>query len=268
MIQSWRRIKARGLQFFQTQAAARCSSITARRIGSPTYRSRGRRTALDKAEANIRSRQARVITLNEAIAALDEEIAAQAAKEVDEADAKQRAATARQVHKLAAEIEDSLPDIVTSLKRGHTAIEAGRFVFGEIGLYKLLDELESSLPSSFAILASEMRGRAAETIAGRAPATLPTPEPQPVAAEPIPRQMVFLLKDAKWRSPGRPLEFELGERFSFANVPAELAARAPENGVAILPESEQAQKWKYNKRGGPPIPEKCIDIETGELPKP
>jgi GTPase Era involved in 16S rRNA processing len=135
----------------------------------------GNDTALDKAEANIRSRQARVITLNEAIAALDEEIAAQAAKEEDEADAKQRAATARQVHKLAAEIEDSLPDIVTSLKRGHTAIEAGRFVFGEIGLYKLLDELESSLPSSFAILASEMRGRAEETVARRAPAGLPVP---------------------------------------------------------------------------------------------
>jgi hypothetical protein len=41
-----------------------------------------------------------------------------------------------------------------------------------------------------------------------------------------------------------------------------------DTGVAVLPESEQAQKWKFNKRGAPPIPEKCIDLDTGELPKP
>jgi hypothetical protein len=51
----------------------------------------GNDTALDRAEANIRSRQARAVTLNEAIAALDEEIAAQAAKEAADADEKLRA---------------------------------------------------------------------------------------------------------------------------------------------------------------------------------
>jgi multidrug efflux pump subunit AcrA (membrane-fusion protein) len=225
-------------------------------------------TALDKAEAHTRAAAHRVTTLTEAIAALDAEIEAQAAKELAEADAKQRAATARVIHKLAAEIEDSLPDIVTALRRGHAAIEAGRFVFGEIGLYKLLDELESSLPESFAILSSEMRGRAEQTIARLAPAMLPTPEPPPDAAEPIPRQMVFLLKDAKWRNPQRPLEFELGERFAFVNVPVELAAKALENGIAVLPDDERVAKLKYNKRGGPPIPEKCVDLNTGELPTP
>jgi hypothetical protein len=228
----------------------------------------GNDAALDKAEANIRSRQARVITLNEAIAALDEEITAQAEKELAEADAKQRVTTARVIHKLAAEIEDSLPDIVAALRRGHAAILAGRFVFGDIGLYKLLDELESSLPSSFAILASEMRGRAEETIAGRAPAVLPQPVEIAIPAPPIPRTQIFALQNLKWRSPDRPLEFELAESFSFANVPTDLAAKALENGVAVLPESEPAQKWKYNKRGGPPIPEKCIDLDTGEMPKP
>jgi len=225
-------------------------------------------TALDKAEAHTRAAAHRVTTLTEAIAALDEEIAAQAEKELAEADQKQRAATAREIHKLAAEIENSLPDICTALKRGHVAIDAGRFCFGDIGLYKLLDELESSLPSSFAILASELRGRAEETIARRAPAGLPVPEPVIPPAPPIPRQSIFALKDIKWRNPARPQEYELGERFSFANVPEALAHKALDLGVAVLPESEQAQKWKYNKRGGPPIPEKCIDLETGELPKP
>jgi hypothetical protein len=45
-------------------------------------------------------------------------------------------------------------------------------------------------------------------------------------------------------------------------------APQPGVGVAVLPESEQAQKWKFNKRGAPPIPEKCVDLDTGELPKP
>jgi hypothetical protein len=80
--------------------------------------------------------------------------------------------------------------------------------------------------------------------------------------------MVFALKDIKWRNPGRPQEFELAERFSFASVPVELAHRALESGAAVLPEDDRVAKLKYNKRGAPPIPEKCIDLDTGELPQP
>jgi phage gp29-like protein len=102
---------------------------------------------LDRAESNIRSTQARVVTLNEAIAAFDAEIAAQASAEAAAADQKQRAATARQIHKLAAEIEDSLPDIIDALKRGHAAIEAGRFLFGTIGIYPVKCAPAQSKPS-------------------------------------------------------------------------------------------------------------------------
>jgi hypothetical protein len=249
-------------------AEAESAVAEAQRAATEIALEGGNDAALDKAEANIRARQARGVTLNEAIAALDAEIAAQAKKEADEADQKQRAATARAIHKLAAEIEDSLPDIVTSLRRGHSAIEAGRFCFGEIGLYALLAELESSLPSSFAILASEMRGRAEETITGRSPATLPVPEVVIPPAAPIPRQSIFALQNLKWHNPARPQDFELAERFSFASVPLELAARALESGIAVPPDDERVAKLKYNKRGGPPIPEKCIDLDTGELPKP
>jgi len=66
--------------------------------------------------------------------------------------------------------------------------------------------------------------------------------------------------------PQRPLEFELVERFSFANLPVELAHKALERGVAVLPDSEQAQKWKFNKRGGPPIPENA-SIKHGGIAK-
>jgi len=227
----------------------------------------GNDKALDQAEANIRARQARVITLNEAIAALDEEIAAQAKKEADEADAKQRAATARQVHKLAAEIEDSLPDIVTSLRRGQAAIEAGRFVFGEIGLYKLLDELESSLPSSFAILASEMRGRAAETIAGRAPASLPVPEVVIPSLPPIPRIRVFALQNLKWTDP-ETHRLTLCERFDVCALPPSLAELAMSKNLAIDPELDRARELIKQRRGAPPLQERCYDLDLGgEAPK-
>jgi len=223
--------------------------------------------ALDKAEAHIRAAAHRVTTLTEAITALDAEIAAQAAKEAAEADQKQRAATARQIHKLAAEIEDSLPDIVTSLRRGHAAIEAGRFVLGEIGLLKLLAELESSLPSSFAILASEMRGCAEETIAGRAPATLPVPEVVIPPASPIPRQQVFALQNLKWHDP-ETQRLATCERFDFRELPVELARKALESNVAVAPDSPRIQEVKHLRRGCPPDPARCYDLDSGNAPQP
>jgi hypothetical protein len=227
----------------------------------------GNDKALDQAEANIRARQARIITLNEAIAALDAEIEAQAAKEVAEADAKQRAATARVIHKLAAEIEDSLPDIIASLRRGHAAIDAGRFVFGEIGLFKLLDELESSLPTSFAILASEMRGRAEETIAGHAPAALPVPEVVIPPLPPIPRTRVFALQNLKFRDP-ETNQARLIERFDIVELPNSLVDLAISKNLVIDPESDRARELIKQRRGAPPLQERCHDLDTGQSPQP
>jgi len=228
----------------------------------------GNDAALDKAEANIRARQARVITLNEAIAALDAEIEAQAKKEAGEADQKQRATTAREINKLADAIENSLPDIVISLRRGHTAIEAGRFAFGDIGLYKLLDELESSLPSSFAILASEMRGRADETIAGRAPATLPVPEVVMPPVPPIPRTRVFALQNLRWTDP-ETHRLTLCERFDVCALPNNLAELAMSNNLSIDPELDRARELIKQRRGAPPLSEKCYDLDHGgEAPNP
>jgi hypothetical protein len=224
-------------------------------------------TALDKAEAHTRAAAHRVTTLTEAIAALDAEIEAQAAKELAEADQKQRAATARVIHKLAAEIEDSLPDIVTALRRGHAAIEAGRFCFGDIGLFKLLDELESSLPTSFAILASEMRGRAEETIARRVPAGLPVPEPVIPPAPLIPRTRVFALQNLKWTDP-ETHRLTLCERFDVCALPNIFAELAISKDLAIDPELDRARELIKQRRGAPPLQERCYDLDLGgEAPK-
>jgi hypothetical protein len=225
-------------------------------------------TALDKAEAHTRAAAHRVTTLTEAIAALDAEIEAQAKKEADDADKKQRAETAREINKLADAIENSLPDIVTSLRRGHAAIDAGRFVFGEIGLYKLLAELESSLPSSFAILASEMRGRAEQTIAGHAPAALPVPEVVISPLPPIPRARVFALQNLKWTDP-ETHRLTLCERFDVCALPPSLAELAMSKNLAIDPELDRSRELIKQRRGAPPLREKCYDLDFGgEAPKP
>jgi hypothetical protein len=224
-------------------------------------------TALDKAEAHIRTTQARVTTLTEAITALEAEIKAQASAEAAEADKKQRATTAKEIHKLADAIENSLPDIVTALRRGHTAIEAGRFCFGDIGLYKLLDELESSLPSSFAILASEMRGRAAETITGRAPASLPVPEVVIPPAPPIPRTRIFAMQNLKFRDP-ETNQVRLIERFDIVELPSNLVDIAVSKNLVIDPESDRARELIKQRRGAPPLQERCHDLDTGQSPQP
>jgi hypothetical protein len=223
---------------------------------------------LAKVEFAKRQAEDRVQSLTSALQAFDAEIEAQAAAEQRAADRKVREATAREFCGRADRIEKNLAPFLAAVKICQADIELARPVTGEIGLFDLYKRLINEMPAAHALIASEMRGRAEQTIAGRAPAGLPAPEPVIPPLPPIPRQTVFLLKDAKWRSPERPLEYELGERFAFVNVPAELAAKALENGIAVLPDDERVAKLKYNKRGGPPIPEKCVDLDTGELPKP
>jgi hypothetical protein len=166
-------------------------------------------------------------------------------------------APAREINKFADAIENSIPDIVASLKRGHTAIEAGRFLFGEIGLYKLLDELESSLPSSFAILASEMRARAEQTVAGHAPAVLPTPEVIIPPAPPIPRQRIFALQNLKWMDSETHRQ-ALCEQFDFADLPVALASKALESNPAIPPDSLRIREVKHLRPRRSPTIEKMF----------
>jgi len=225
---------------------------------------------LDAAEQEMRAAEDRIESLTGALEAISAEIAAIEADQAQKKDRAVRESTARDLNARADKFEKLIPLWVDVLRDSAAIGELAKPVIGEgAGLYSdRFKQVLAEIPAAYADIAFQLRFRAGEVLAERAPATLPSPAPQPAAAEPIPRQTIFLLKDAKWRNPQRPLEFELGERFSFANVPAELAAKALESGIAVLPDDERAQKWKYNKRGGPPIPEKCIDIETGELPKP
>jgi len=223
---------------------------------------------LDAAEAEMRAAEDRIESLTIAVDAISAEIVAIEQDQAQKKDRAVREATARDLNARADKFEKLIPLWADVLRDSAAIGELAKPVIGEVGLYEFFRQIETQIPAAYADIAFQLRFRAGEVLAGRAPAGLPVPEPVIPLAPPIPRQMVFALKDIKWRHPERPQEFELAERFSFANVPAELAHKALENGVAILPDDERVAKWKYNKRGAPPIPEKCFDLDTGELPKP
>ena len=170
-----------------------------------------------------------------------------AAIEADQAQKKDRAvreSTARDLNARADKFEKFIPLWADVLRDSAAVGELAKPVVGEgIGLFGFFKQIETQIPAAYADIAFQLRFRAGEVLAGRAPATLAnTGSYRPAGPEPIPRQQVFLLKDAKWRNPARPQEFELAERFSFANVPVELAHKALETGIAVAPDSEQAQK--------------------------
>ena len=194
--------------------------------------------------------------------------AEQAAAEDAAADRKVREATARELCGRADKIEKGLTPLLAAVRNSAADIETSRQIVGEIGIFELFARLGAELPPAFALIAGELRGRAAMTLGGHAPASLPMPEIVIPPAPPIPRQSIFALQNLKWRNPAQPQDFELAERFGFANVPAELAHKALENGIAILPDDERVAKLKYNRKGGAPHPATCHDLDTGEAPAP
>jgi hypothetical protein len=60
----------------------------------------------------------------------------------------------------------------------------------------------------------------------------------------------------------------LCERFNFADLPVVLAAKAIDLGIAVAPDNPRVQEVKHLRRGAPPIPETCHDLDTGQSPPP
>jgi hypothetical protein len=224
---------------------------------------------LDAAETEMRAAEDRVESLTVAVEAISAEIAAIEADQAQKQDRAIREATSRDLHLRADKFEKLIPLWADVLRDSIAVGELAKPVVGEgIGLYTFFKQIETQIPDAYRDIAFQLRFRAGEVLAGGAPASLPVPEVVIPPAPPISRQSIFALQNLKWRNPARPQEFELAERFSFANVPVELAAKALENGIAVLPDDERVAKLKYNKRGGTPHPATCHDLDTGEAPAP
>jgi hypothetical protein len=250
------------------RAAAERDAAKSREATTELALEGGSDAAIAAAEARTRAAEDRVRTCSDTIEKLDAEITDREEKAVVVADRKQREETSRDLHARADRIEKISAPMVEILREAQIAIEAATPIVGEIGMVELFRQLLAELPPGLELVASEVRASAQMTLDRRAPATLPAPLVEAARTPPTPRQMVFALKDIKWRNPERPHEVELAERFSFANMPEELARKALETGVAILPEDDRVAKLKYNRKGAPPHPASCHDLGTGELPTP
>lgn len=221
---------------------------------------------LAKVEARKRQAEDRELSVS-ALQAFDAEIESQAALEAAAADRKVREATARELQDRADRIEAGLQPLLGAVKTCRADIEGARVVVGEIGMFELFQRLEAELPPAFELIATKLRAYAVMTVDGRAPAVLPTPEVIIPPVPPIPRQRVFFLKDAKWFDlETRRLAY--CERYDFAELPVELANKALESNVAISPDNPRIGEVKHLRRGAPPLPDRCVDLDTGQLPKP
>jgi hypothetical protein len=222
---------------------------------------------LAKVEFAKRQAEDRVQSLTGALQAFDSEIAAQAAKEVADADRKAREATARELCGRADKIEKGLTPLLAAVRNSAADIETSRQIVGEIGIFELFARLGAELPPAFALIAGELRTRAAMTIDGHAPAALPVPEVVIPPVPPIPRTRVFALQNLRWTDPEthRPA---LCERFDVCALPNGLAELAMSKDLAIDPELDRARELIKQRRGAPPLREKCYDLDHGgEAPK-
>ncbi len=100
------------------------------------------------------------------------------------ADKAQREATAEELHKLADGLEKAAAPVPGVLLALRDAISAAVPIIGPNGFPDLLGNLGAEIPSAIELFVSELRARAAQTLAGTAPATLPAPPVLTIIEEP------------------------------------------------------------------------------------
>jgi hypothetical protein len=128
--------------------------------------------------------------------------------------------------------------------------ELAKPVVGEgIGLYEFFKQIETQIPDAYRDIALQLRHRAEDVLAGRAPAELPMPEIVAPPAPPLPRTRVFALQNLKWHDP-ETNRLAFVERYDFAELPVELANKALESGVAVAPDNPRIQEVKHLRRPG------------------
>jgi hypothetical protein len=223
---------------------------------------------LDAAEAEMRAAEDRAESLSVAVEAINAEIAAIEEDQAQKRDRAVRESTARDLNLRADKFEKLIPLWIDVLRDSAAVGELAKPVVGEgIGLYTFFKQIETQIPDAYRDIALQLRHRAEDVLAGRAPAVLPAPEPPPVAVEQMPRTRIFALQNLKWRDPATG-ELQLVERFDFRELPIELAAKALEAGIAIQPDNPRVQEVKHLRRGAPPDPARCYDLDSGEAPQP
>jgi len=213
------------------------------------------------AEDKIRRAEIHALTLENALLAIDvESDEAEQAKRLA-ADQAQPKATADDLESRANKLEKAAAPLAGMLADLKEALDGCVPVVGEIGMPGFVAELVKTLPDGCAVIAAEVRARAAATLAGSAPATLPKPfVPQIVETPKGPTMEVFALEHLKWR-PSAPGELSHADAFHLVALPSHYAEIALERHVACLPDDPRVQAIIKNKHGPSAGVPKTIDLD-------
>jgi hypothetical protein len=206
------------------------------------------------AEDKIHRAEIHTLTLENALLAMDVEIAEAQEAERVAADQAQRQETADDLEQRAVLLEKASAPLAKTLGELKAALDECIPVVGEIGMPGFIGELVKTLPDGCAVIAAEVRARAAATRNGTAPATLPKPFIPQIVTEPVesPTISIFALENLSFRD-------EHGQRrtvsaFHIEALPADRAQIALKRNLAVLPDSAHAQAIIKNPHGLPTPP--------------
>jgi hypothetical protein len=142
--------------------------------------------ALDTAEAALRAAQDRVTTLTAALADVRKDVAGLEAEAAAHADQKQRAATAAEIEKITADLEQTGEAFgQAAIHLAAAARRANLAVADALPLIGYAEGAAGEVPPTVSMVAEVLRHRAVLTISGSAPATLPRSE---TAAKSLPEE--------------------------------------------------------------------------------
>lgn len=208
------------------------------------------------AEASAWTAELHARSLEKVIEALAAEIAEAEEKARQAADKKEREATSRAFHAKADKFEKTLAPLLMALKEAGAAAADLTIPFAtNEGFSTLCHKLAEELPASHAQLVAEQRARALDTLAGRAPPSLPAPFVPVVVSAPAPTASleVFALESLTWSEKHGVAPAHIAAQ-SIGRLPAALVESALKRNLAYklddpryLAMREQARKtgWPH-----------------------
>ncbi|MGO9236673.1 MAG: hypothetical protein ACLP4V_22335 [Methylocella sp.] len=213
------------------------------------------------AEDKIRRAEIHAATLENALLAMDVEIEEAEQAERVAADQAQRKATADDLEDRAQKLEKAAAPLAKTLADLKEALDGCVPIVGEIGMPGFIAELVKTLPDGFAVIVAEVRARAAATLTGSAPASLPRPfVPQIVEKKIEPTIQIFALEHLRW-TPAAAGELSQADAFHIVALPVKYAEIALERRVACLPDDPRAEAIRANRHGPSAGAPRTVDLD-------
>jgi multidrug efflux pump subunit AcrA (membrane-fusion protein) len=139
---------------------------------------------LDRAEAALRAAQDRSNTLKAALGDVEQNLKALDRSKAEIADRKLRAETAAEIELVVREMVEAGTEFDRATARlSEYTTRAVPWLWEARGLDDFVNVGRAHVPPAIELIGTMLRSYASDVIAGKAPATLPRPEPTPMASE-------------------------------------------------------------------------------------